>query len=68
MANGCLRYTVPMEGSLIIFLLTLVTYIPLAIVLLYVWWKYGKGEIGVSIARAVFLAGSFALIFYMINI
>lgn len=57
-----------MEGSLIIFLLTLVVYIPLSAVLLYVWWKYGKEEAGVSIARAVFLAGSFALIFYMITI
>lgn len=57
-----------MEGSLIIFLLTLVTYIPLSVVLLYVWWKYGKGELGVSVARTVFLAGSFALIFYMITL
>lgn len=57
-----------MEGSLLIFLLALVAYIPLAAVLLYVWWKYGKGERGVSIARAVFLAGSIGFIFYMITI
>lgn len=54
-----------MEGTLIIFILTLVTYIPLAIVLLYVWWKYGRNEIGVSIARTVYLVGSAAIIFYM---
>lgn len=55
-----------MEGALIIFFLTLITYIPLSTVLLYVWWKYGGNEIGVSIARGIFLAGSVALIFYMI--
>lgn len=58
-------YTSFMEGGLIIFLITLAAYIPLSGVLLYVWWKYGKTEPGVSIARAVFLAGSFGLIFYM---
>jgi hypothetical protein len=52
-----------MEGTFIIFLLSLLAYIPLASVLLYVWWKYGKGEVGISIARTVFLAGSFLLIF-----
>jgi hypothetical protein len=57
-----------MEGTLIIFILTLVTYIPLSIVLLYVWWKYGRNETGVSVARAVFLAGSLSLIFYMITL
>lgn len=57
-----------MEGTLIIFVLTLITYIPLSIVLLYVWWKYGRNEAAVSIARSVFLAGSFALIFYMMTI
>ena len=57
-----------MEGGLLIFILTLVAYVPLAIVLLYVWWKYGKGEIGVSIARTVFLLGSGALLLYMTTI
>ena len=57
-----------MDGSLLIFILALVAYIPLAIVLLYVWWKYGKGEHGVSVARSVFLAGSFFLIAYMITL
>lgn len=57
-----------MKGGLLIFILTLVVYIPLTIVLLYVWWKYGKGEIGVSIARTVFLLGSGALLLYMTTI
>lgn len=57
-----------MDGALFIFLLALTAYIPLAVVLLYVWWKYGSGERGVAIARTVFLIGSFALIFYLIVI
>lgn len=57
-----------MDGTLLIFILTLVAYIPLAVVLLYVWWKYGKGEVGVSIARTIFLIGSLALIFDLITI
>ena len=57
-----------MVGGLLIFALTLVTYVPLAGVLLYVWWKYGKGEVGVSLARTVFLAGSCFLIFLLITI
>jgi hypothetical protein len=54
-----------MDGALLIFILTLITYIPLAWVLLYVWWKYGKGESGVSVARVIFLAGSCVLIFLL---
>jgi hypothetical protein len=57
-----------MEGMLLIFALTLIAYIPLASVLLYIWWKYGKGETGVSIARTVFLAGSAVLIFMLITV
>jgi hypothetical protein len=57
-----------MNGALLIFILTLVTYIPLSGALLYVWWKYGKGERGVSIARVVFLAGSFILLASLITI
>ena len=57
-----------MDGAFLIFILTLVTYVPLAALLLYVWWKYGKGEIGVAVARAIFLAGSGALIAYMMFI
>lgn len=57
-----------MSGALLIFMLSLVAYIPLACVLLYVWWKYGKGEFGVSLARAVFLAGSLFLIFLMVTV
>jgi hypothetical protein len=55
-----------MEGTFIILLLALLAYIPLTAVLLYIWWKYGKGEVGVSIARTVFLAGSGILIFVML--
>lgn len=54
-----------MDAGLIIFLITLIAYIPLASVLLYVWWKYGKDEPGVAIARKVFLFGSLALILSM---
>lgn len=57
-----------MNATLIIFILTLVTYLPLAGVLLYVWWKYGKGEVGVSIARTVFLAGSLVILFSIITL
>lgn len=57
-----------MDGVIIMFILALVAYIPLATVLLYVWWKYGKGEIGVSIARSVFLIGSGAVLIYMLTI
>ncbi len=57
-----------MLGGLLIFVLTLVTYLPLAGVLLYVWWKYGKEEMGVSIARTIFLAGSLVLLFCIITI
>lgn len=57
-----------MDGAFLIFILTLVTYVPLAVLLLYVWWKYGKGETGVAIARVIFLAGSGVLIAYMMLI
>ncbi len=57
-----------MDGTFLIFILTLVTYIPLAVALLYVWWKYGKGETGVPIARTIFVSGSALLLFYLITI
>lgn len=57
-----------MEGGLVILLLTLVAYIPLSAVLLYVWWKYGRSEPAVSTARIVFLTGSFTLLFYMVTL
>jgi len=52
----------------IIFAIALIVYLPLAGSLLYVWWKYSKGEIKVSIARIVFLLGSFFLFWLMIII
>ena len=54
-----------MEGGYIIFLLTLTAYLPLAGVLLYVWWKFGKDEPGVVLARKVFLLGSLLLVLSM---
>ncbi len=57
-----------MDGALIILLTTLVIYIPLAGILLYVWWKFGKNEKGVTIVRLVFLLGSALLFIYMLAI
>lgn len=57
-----------MDGALLIFGLTILTYIPLAAALLFVWWKYGKEEPVVSVARVTFLCGSFVLIGYMLTI
>lgn len=54
-----------MDGAVIIFLLTLAIYIPLAGTLLYVWWKHGKDEKGIALARIIFLTGSVALFVYM---
>jgi TRAP-type C4-dicarboxylate transport system permease large subunit len=56
-----------MFGSIIILFVTIAIYIPLAGVLLYVWWKHGKGEVGVTIARAIFLLGSVFLFLYMLT-
>jgi hypothetical protein len=57
-----------MLGGLLIFALTLLTFLPLAGILLYVWWKFGKGDLGVSLARTIFLAGSLVLFFILITI
>jgi hypothetical protein len=53
---------------LLILALTIIAYVPLSAVLLYVWWKYGTGEVGVSIARTVFLAGSGIILFMLITL
>ncbi|MCX6757050.1 MAG: hypothetical protein NTW35_02795 [Candidatus Nomurabacteria bacterium] len=53
---------------IIILVITLIVYLPLAISLLYVWWRFGKGEIKVAIARAIFLLGSISLFCLMIII
>lgn len=55
-------------ARLIIFFGTLVIYLPLAGVLLYVWWKHGKDEKAVVYARIIFLFGSFGLLAYMITL
>lgn len=57
-----------MDGALVILFTTLVIYIPLAGILLYVWWKFGKNEKGVFISRLVFLFGSAMLFIYMLVI
>ncbi len=57
-----------MIAGFLIFALTLATFLPLAGILLYVWWKFGKGELGVSIARTIFLAGSAFLLFLLITV
>lgn len=54
-----------MDLKLIIFLGSLCIYIPLAGVLLYVWWKHGKDEPAVKTARVIFLIGSFGLFITM---
>lgn len=55
-----------MHLSVIIFILTLVIYIPLAGVLLYVWHKFGRGDKGVRLAQTIYLLGSFMILGYMI--
>ena len=57
-----------MDGRLIIFLGSLIVYIPIAGVLLYVWWKHGKDEMAVTQARIIFLAGSLGLFVYMMTL
>lgn len=57
-----------MDGSIIILFLTVAVYIPLAGALLYVWWKHGKNEKGVAIARIIFLIGSLMLFIYMLTL
>ena len=57
-----------MDARLIIFLGSLVIYIPIAGVLLYVWWKHGKNEPAVAQARIIFLAGSRGLFVYMMTL
>lgn len=55
-----------MFGPVMVLFFTIAVYIPLSGVLLYVWWKHGKGEAGVTIARSVFLVGSLLLFMYML--
>lgn len=55
-----------MHISVILFLITLLIYIPMAAVLLYVWHKYGQGDKGVRFARTVYISGSLLILLYMI--
>jgi len=57
-----------MDGRLIIFLASVIIYIPLAGVLLYVWWKHGKNEPAVAKARIIFLLGSLGLFIFMMTL
>ncbi len=57
-----------MDARLIIFLVSLAVYVPLASVLLYVWWKHGKDEPAVGKARIIFLVVSFSLFAFMITL
>jgi phosphoglycerol transferase MdoB-like AlkP superfamily enzyme len=57
-----------MDPRVIIFLVSLLVYIPLAGVLLYVWWKHGKDDKAVTKARIIFLVGSFCLFAFMITL
>ena len=57
-----------MFGPMMVLIFTVAIYVPLAGVLLYVWWKHGKDEKGVMIARTVFLVGSLLLFMYMLSI
>lgn len=54
-----------MNIPIIIFITTIVVFVPLAGALLYVWWKYGKNEKGIAIARLVFVTGTVFLFGYM---
>ncbi len=57
-----------MNIGVIIFIVTIVLYLPMAGVLLYVWWKHGKDEPAVAQARIMFLLGSVGLFVYMVVI
>lgn len=55
-----------MIGPFIFLFFTLAVYIPLSCVLFYVWWKHGKDEKGVMVARIVYIIGSIVLFSYML--
>jgi hypothetical protein len=57
-----------MDTTLVIFIVITLIYLPLAGVQLYVWWKHGKDEPGVAIARAAYLFGSFLLFVLLITL
>ncbi len=57
-----------MNLSVAVFLFTVVVFVPMALVLLYVWHKFGKGDGGVQIARVVYILGSFTILASMIFI
>ncbi len=57
-----------MHTSVIIFLTTLLIYVPMAGILLYVWQKFGTGDPGVRSAKVTYLVGSlfiFGIMFFI---
>lgn len=50
-----------MEPHVLIFILTIVVFVPCAGVLLYVWHKYGSDEHAVTVARTTFILGVIAI-------
>lgn len=57
-----------MDPRILILIGALIVYVPLAGLLLYVWYKYGKHENAIKKAAAIFLAGSLFLFGYMITL
>jgi hypothetical protein len=47
---------------------TLVMYIPIASIFMYIWHTYGKGDKNVMLVRFIFLIGSIFLLGLMISI
>lgn len=43
----------------------LVVYVPIAFAFFYVWFRYGRGDRAVAVARALFAVVSIALICYI---
>lgn len=57
-----------MDIKIAIFFVSIIIFLPLTGILLYVWNKYGKGEKKVMAARIIFLLGSLALFGYMLTL
>jgi hypothetical protein len=57
-----------MDPRPIIIAITFLFFLPLAGVLLYVWYKFGKGNRKVQLARIIFLVGSLVIVGYMLTL
>ncbi len=51
----------------ILFTFILIVFIPLIGSLLYVWWKYGKNEEWIKVARGIYMAGVTLLLGCMVT-